>query len=158
MAPENKWFDVATTIAKYFVHCNIFFSGQTLIMNARLFVVCGALSAAISVTLGAAGAHGLAHLPELSQSWFRTALQYQQFHALGLLAVGLLALRHASIGFTLAGWLMIAGTLLFSGNLYLRSLADFHALHMVTPWGGGALILAWLALAAGALTSSFRRA
>ncbi|MEW6512582.1 MAG: DUF423 domain-containing protein [Pseudomonadota bacterium] len=127
-------------------------------MNARLFLFCGALSAAISVALGAAGAHALAHLPELSQSWFRTALQYQQFHALGLLAIGLLADRFASRWIVVAGWLMIAGTLLFSGNLYLRSLADFHALHMVTPWGGGAFILGWLTLAVGVVTSSVRRA
>ncbi len=126
--------------------------------NAKLFLACGALSAAISVALGAAGAHALANLPELSQSWFRTALQYQQFHALGLLAIGLLDLRNPSKWFTLAGWLMIAGTLLFSGNLYLRSLADFHGLHAVTPFGGGAFILGWLALAIGVVTSSARRA
>jgi len=116
---------------------------------ARLFLACGALSAAISVALGAAGAHALADLPELRQSWFRTALQYQQFHALGLLAVGLLLDRCASRWIGAAGVLMLAGTLLFSGNLYLRSLADFHALHAVTPYGGGAFILGWLALAWG---------
>ncbi|HZV55713.1 MAG TPA: DUF423 domain-containing protein [Rhodocyclaceae bacterium] len=120
-------------------------------MHARLFLVLGALSAAISVALGAAGAHALANLPELSQSWFRTALQYQQFHALGLLVVGLVAGRNASKWIVAAGWLMVLGTLLFCGNLYLRSLADFHALHAVTPFGGGAFILGWLALAVGGM-------
>lgn len=120
--------------------------------ESKLFLVCGALSAALSVALGAAGAHALANLPELSQSWFRTALQYQQFHALGLLAIGLLADRMASRWITAAGWLMLAGMLLFSGNLTLRSLADVHVLHAVTPFGGGAFILGWLALAAGAAT------
>jgi uncharacterized membrane protein YgdD (TMEM256/DUF423 family) len=120
-----------------------------MIFNARLFLSCGALSAAISVALGAAGAHAVTNLPELTQSWFRTALQYQQFHALGLLAVGLLADRNDSRWIVAAGWLMIAGTLLFSGNLYLRSLADFHALHAVTPFGGGAFIFGWLALLIG---------
>lgn len=119
-------------------------------MHERLFLVLGALSAAVSVVLGAAAAHALANLPELSQSWFRTALQVQQFHALGLLAVGLVAGRNASRWIVAAGWLMVLGTLLFSGNLYLRSLADFHALHAVTPFGGGAFILGWLALAVGA--------
>jgi len=126
-------------------------------MNTRFFLFCGALSAAISVALGAAGAHALANLPELTQSWFRTALHYQQFHALGLLAVGLLADRIASRWIVVAGWLMIAGTLLFSGNLFLRSLGDFHELHAVTPFGGGAFILGWLALAVGVVTSSARR-
>lgn len=126
-------------------------------INAKLFLALGALSAALSVALGAAGAHALTNLPELSQAWFRTALQYQQFHALGLLAVGLLADRVDSRWISLAGWLMIAGTLLFSGNLYLRSLADFHALHAVTPWGGMAFILGWLALAVGVLVSTTAR-
>lgn len=125
--------------------------------QAKLFLVFGALSAAISVALGAAGAHALANLPELAQSWFRTALQYQQFHALGLLAIGLLADRVNSRWINVAGWLMIAGTLLFSGNLYLRSLADVHALHAVTPFGGAAFILGWLALAVGTVTSPARR-
>jgi uncharacterized membrane protein YgdD (TMEM256/DUF423 family) len=125
--------------------------------QAKLFLVLGSLSAAVSVALGAAGAHALANLPELTQSWFRTALQYQQFHALGLLAIGLLADRLTSRWISAAGWLMLTGTLLFSGNLYLRSLADVHTLHAVTPFGGGAFILGWLALAVGIITSSARR-
>lgn len=120
-------------------------------MHSKLFLAFGALSAAISVVLGAAGAHALANLPELSQSWFRTALQYQQFHALGLLAIGLVARGNDSKWVVASGWLMVLGALLFSGNLYLRSLADFHALHAVTPFGGGAFILGWLALAIGAI-------
>ncbi len=122
--------------------------------NAKLFLICGALSAAISVALGAAGAHVLANLPELPQSWFRTALQYQQFHALGLLAAGLLADRVASRWIVTAGWLLIAGTLLFSGNLYLRSLAGIDAFRIAVPWGGGAWILGWLALAIGVSIAS----
>ena len=118
---------------------------------ARLFVALGALSAAISVVLGAAGAHMLGGLPETVANWFRTALQYQQFHALGLILVGLVAERSGSRWILAAGALMIAGILLFSGNLFLRALADFHAMHAVTPFGGGAFILGWLALAVGAL-------
>lgn len=53
---------------------------------------------------------------------------------------------------------LVCGTLFFSGNLYLRSLADFHTLHAVTPFGGSAFILGWLALAIGVITSSARRA
>ncbi len=117
--------------------------------HAKSFLVLGALSAAISVALGAAGAHALANLPELTQAWFRTALQYQQFHALGLIAIGLVAVHLRSRWISVAGWLMVAGTLLFSGNLYLRSLADVHALHAVTPYGGGAFILGWMVLALG---------
>jgi uncharacterized membrane protein YgdD (TMEM256/DUF423 family) len=120
--------------------------------HARLFLALGAVSAAVSVVLGAAAAHTLGGLPAGAQAWFHTALQYHQFHALGLLGAGLLAERlPASRGIMAAGILMIVGTLLFSGNLYLRSLADYHALHAVTPFGGGAFILSWLALAIGVL-------
>lgn len=118
---------------------------------ARILVALGALSGAASVALGAAGAHALGGLPEAAAQWFRTALQYQQFHALGLVLVGLAAERAGNRWVVAAGALMVAGTLLFSGNLYLRALADFHALHAVTPFGGGAFILGWLALAIGAL-------
>lgn len=121
-------------------------------LHARLFLFLGALSAAVSVALGAAAAHTLAERAAGAQAWFHTALQYHQFHALGLLAVGLIAARSpAPRWITAAGVLMVVGTLLFSGNLYLRSLADFHALHAATPFGGGAFILAWLALAIGVL-------
>ena len=60
---------------------------------------------------------------------------YRQFHALGLVLVGLVAERAGNRWVLAAGVLMVAGTLLFSGNLYLRALADFHALHAVTPFG-----------------------
>ena len=116
---------------------------------ARLFIALGALAAALAVALGAAGAHALAGLPELSQSWFRTALQYQQFHALGLLAAGLLADRIPSRWITAAGVLMIVGTLLFSGNLYLRTLWGIDSFRSLVPWGGGAWMLAWITLAVG---------
>lgn len=121
-------------------------------LSARIYLVLGALSAAISVMLGAAAAHALSGLPAGAQAWFHTAMQYHQFHALGLLLVGLIAAHlRASRWIAVAGALMATGTLLFSGNLYLRSLADFHALHAATPFGGGAFILGWLALAIGVL-------
>ncbi len=122
--------------------------------HARVFLVLGASSAAVSVALGAAASHALAGRLAGTLAWFETALQYQQFHALGLLAIGLLALRRpASRWLIAAGWLMVAGTLLFSGNLYLRSLFDVHALRAATPFGGGAFILAWMALAIGAMAA-----
>ena len=121
-------------------------------LHARFFLFLGALSAAASVALGAAAAHTLAERATAFQAWFHTALQYHQFHALGLLIAGLVAARLPSSRWSMsAGTLMVLGTLLFSGNLYLRSLADFHALHALIPFGGGAFILAWLALAIGVL-------
>ena len=123
-----------------------------MLQHARIFLFLGALSAAVSVVLGAAAAHTLAERAAGAQAWFHIALQYHQFHALGLLLAGLIAAHlPAARWITAAGALMVVGTLLFSGNLYLRSLADFHALHAATPFGGGAFILGWLALAIGVL-------
>lgn len=105
------------------------------------------------MALGAAGMHGLkAHLAANDPGgWFQAALLYHQLHALGLLAVGLTAaLMPASRWLAAAGWLLCAGIVLFSGNLYLRSLAGIHAFHAVTPVGGLAFILGWLLYAVGA--------
>ena len=120
---------------------------------AKTFLALGALSAAVSLVLGAAAAHALNAQLAPSLALFQIALQYHQFHALGLIAVGLLVVRFPSCRwFAWSGWLMVAGTLLFSGNLYLRSLAGFNEFHAVTPFGGGAFIAAWLLLAIGVLT------
>lgn len=117
---------------------------------SRLFMLMGALSAALSVVLGALGAHAFQTTDAMLRQWFDTALHYQQFHALGLLAVGLLLQRQPTSRWLVgSGFLMALGTLAFSGNLYLRSLFDFHALHAITPVGGGALIAAWLCLTVG---------
>lgn len=120
---------------------------------ARLFLVLGALNLAATVALGAASTHGLKTYLAANDpaGWFQTALQYHQLHALGLVVVGLAAAcLSASRWFALAGWLMLAGIVLFSGNLYLRSIAGIHDLHALIPVGGSAFILAWLAFACGA--------
>lgn len=121
--------------------------------HARAFLALGALAAALAVALGAAASHGLR--PHLAANdpagWFATALEYHRWHALGLMVVGLAAARFPSRGFVAAGWLLVAGLLLFSGNLYLRSVFGVHAFHVVTPWGGMAFIAGWLCAAIGAL-------
>ena len=123
---------------------------MALPLPARIFTVCGALSAALAVSLGAAATH----LPPLVQAAtnpsFQTALQLQQFHALGLIACGLIATRLVNSRWVQgAGILFIFGSLFFSGNLYLRFLAGIDAFRAFVPWGGGAWILGWLALAIG---------
>ena len=123
--------------------------------HARAFLALGALAAALAVALGAAASHGLrAHLAANDPAgWFATALDYHRWHALGLMLVGLAAARFPSRGFVAAGWLLVAGLLLFSGNLYLRSVFGVHDFHVVTPWGGVAFIAGWLCATVGALVA-----
>jgi uncharacterized membrane protein YgdD (TMEM256/DUF423 family) len=120
---------------------------------ARWFLILGALNMALTVGLGAAGMHGLkGHLATNDPGgWFQTALQYHQLHALGLMVIGLATARIlANRWLALSGLLLLAGIVLFSGNLYLRSIAGIHTFHAVTPLGGGAFILGWLMFALGA--------
>jgi uncharacterized membrane protein YgdD (TMEM256/DUF423 family) len=121
----------------------------------RLFVVLGAASAFVSVAAGAFGAHGLkAKLTPDLLAVFETAARYQMYHALGLVAVAWVASRWPGGAAAAAGWLFVAGTVLFSGSLYALALTGVRGLGAVTPFGGlaflaGWALLAWTALRAG---------
>ena len=116
------------------------------------FLLCsGAISAALSVALGAFAAHGLkSHLPADMLAVFQTGVQYQFYHSLGLMLIGLIAASRAPTTLlTAAGLLMLAGILLFSASLYLLSTTGIRGLGIITPFGGVAFIVAWLLLALG---------
>lgn len=119
--------------------------------TAKFFLVIGALSALLSIVLGTVAAHMPNENLQAAMHWFETGMQYHQFHSLALLLVGLLAAHWPSRWFSAAGGLMIAGTLLFSGTLYQRSMLGFHDFHWLTPYGGWAYLAGWLALAAGVM-------
>jgi uncharacterized membrane protein YgdD (TMEM256/DUF423 family) len=114
----------------------------------RLFFAVGCLSALVAVALGAFGAHGLRGrlVPDMLMS-FEIGVRYQMYHALGLLAVGLALSRWPSSAVALAGWLFIAGTIVFCGTLYLLAVSGQRWLGAVTPVGGAAFIAGWLVLA-----------
>lgn len=122
-------------------------------LTAKIFLVIAALFALASIILGTLAAHAPSETLIAAMHWFETAMQYHQFHALALLAVGLLAAHWPSRWFAAAGILMIAGTLLFSGTLYQRSMLGFHDFHWLTPWGGWAYLAGWIALAVGVINS-----
>lgn len=118
----------------------------------RIFLVAGALSAAISVAAGAFGAHALrARLPADLQAVFETGARYQMYHAVGLALAAWAASRFPGAAAAWAGWLFLAGTLLFSGSLYALALTGVRTLGAVTPFGGLAFIAGWIALALAAL-------
>ena len=82
---------------------------------------------------------------------WQTAVQYHAWHALGLLAVGVSTFHFGGVWIRSAGWLFAAGIVLFSGSLYALALGAPKALGAVTPFGGLAFILGWLALAIGVI-------
>lgn len=114
--------------------------------TAKLFLILGGLNAALVVMLGAFGAHGLkAILTADMLAVYQTAVHYHLFHALGLLAVGLVATQIAdSVWLRWSGWLMLLGIILFSGSLYVLSVSGLRWLGMITPFGGLAFITAWI--------------
>jgi uncharacterized membrane protein YgdD (TMEM256/DUF423 family) len=118
----------------------------------RTFVALGALSALVSVAAGAFGAHALRSrlAPDLL-AVFETGARYEMYHALGLLAAAWVGARWPGPAAALAGWLFVAGTVVFSGSLYLLALTGARWLGAVTPLGGAAFLAGWLALAWAAL-------
>ena len=82
--------------------------------------------------------------------WYQTGVQYHFYHALGLIAVGLILLHYPeSKPVALSGWLMLTGIVLFSVSLYALSLTGVRGLGVITPFGGVAFLSAWALLAYG---------
>ena len=86
---------------------------------------------------------------------YHTAVQYHFWHALALVGVALAwpHLPHSGLWLRSAGWLFVAGLLLFCGSLYALALGAPRQAGVVTPVGGLCFILGWLAVAGAALRS-----
>ena len=118
----------------------------------RTFLALGAVSGLVGVAAGAFGAHGLkARLGPEMLAVFETGTRYQMYHALALVAAAWAAGRFPGAAATWAGWLFVAGTVVFSGSLYALALTGVRALGAVTPIGGVAFLAGWAALAVAAL-------
>lgn len=135
-------------------------------MKPNAWIGCGAVLAGLAVALGAFGAHGLegrlqaryqsspsleaerqgADLVARGIKNHQTAAQYQMYHALGLLAVGLVARHGRTRWLCMAGWSFLTGIILFCGCLYAMVLGAPKGLGAVVPIGGVALIVGWVAL------------
>jgi uncharacterized membrane protein YgdD (TMEM256/DUF423 family) len=112
--------------------------------------VTGALLLAVAVLVGAFGAHALKErLDAYSLQIYERAVFYQFVHALGLLALGIVVAAHAASGGALdvAGWLLLAGIVIFSGSLYALALSGIRVLGAITPIGGLCFVAGWVALA-----------
>ncbi|MEQ8858302.1 MAG: DUF423 domain-containing protein [Pseudomonadales bacterium] len=110
---------------------------------------------ASGVALGAFGAHALkARLGEAGQDTWETAVTYQLIHALALLGVGIwVRSGGSSAALAVAGWSFLVGVLLFSGSLFVLALGGPRAFGPITPLGGVAFIVGWLALLLAAVGS-----
>lgn len=134
---------------------------------ARYWMALGAGIAALAVALGAYHAHGLeklladrlgaeptatreAELEKRMRNW-GVAVEYQMYHALALVAVGLAAARSSSATWNAAAALFVVGVALFSGLLYALALGGPKILGAIVPLGGTSFIAGWIALAVAAL-------
>jgi uncharacterized membrane protein YgdD (TMEM256/DUF423 family) len=117
----------------------------------KMFVFVGALMAGIGVALGAFGAHGLrGRLSPEMLAVFETGVRYQMYHALALLAIAATLPRIEGRAVLIAGWSFVTGIVLFSGSLYALALSGVTTLGAITPLGGVAFLVGWIALAVAA--------
>jgi uncharacterized membrane protein YgdD (TMEM256/DUF423 family) len=115
----------------------------------RIFILLGSILMFIGVGAGAFGAHGLsgyfAQYPHLERT-YETAVRYQVYHALALFAAAWIASKWPGSLTTWAGYLFLAGIILFSGSLYLLVFTRINWLGAITPLGGVAFLGGWLLL------------
>jgi uncharacterized membrane protein YgdD (TMEM256/DUF423 family) len=109
----------------------------------RWVTAAGAALGALGVALGAFGAHALkARVDAEALGWWHTGVEYQMWHAVAVLALGLAGRSWVRM----PAWGLVAGTLVFSSTLYAMALGAPRWLGAVTPVGGAAMIVAWTLL------------
>ncbi len=117
--------------------------------HQKIQLMFAALFGALSIIMASVGAHALheqlqsAHLLVT----FHKAVDYAMYHALALMAIVVLQQCFPKVRFWLVGYLWVLGTVLFSGSLFLHTVAGWHRLTALTPVGGTLMIVGWLLLA-----------
>lgn len=116
----------------------------------KKFIITGSIFGFLAVALGAFAAHGLKDvLDDYGTGIWNTAVQYQMFHAVGIIIVAILMSQRLFGNIKLlniAGWAMIIGTLIFSGSLYALALSGVKMLGAITPFGGVSFLVGWFCL------------
>lgn len=114
----------------------------------RLAILLGAGNAALAIVLGAFAAHAIKDsLSERMLAIFNTGVEYHLYHGLGLIILGILIKQFpTTILLNIAVYLMLFGIIVFCGSLYALSLTGITKLGMITPFGGVALIAAWICI------------
>lgn len=117
-------------------------------MKNRTILLAGAIFMALAVLLGAFGAHALKKVlsPDML-AIYKTGVEYQFYHALGLLLIGVIGFHIRSKYLWWAGLFISIGIIIFSGSLYVLTLSGIKALGAITPIGGLSFVAGWIFLA-----------
>lgn len=120
-------------------------------MTAKTVLIIASVLGALSVGIGAFGAHGLEATLQANGrvETFETAVRYQFYHTLALFLLGVLMINFGNGQFNIAAYAFIIGIVIFSGSLYTLSLINVTWLGAITPIGGLAFIIGWVFLAFG---------
>ena len=119
----------------------------------QLFVILGSILMMLAVAIGAFGAHALkSKITPDKLKVYEVGVHYHIAHALGLILVGLLVNQFPEAGMiVMGGWFLTAGIVLFSGSLYVLSVAKARFLGPITPLGGLSFMIGWVLVAVGVL-------
>jgi uncharacterized membrane protein YgdD (TMEM256/DUF423 family) len=117
-------------------------------MKNQSILILGTVFMALGVLLGAFGAHALKNIlvPEML-AVYKTGVEYQFYHAIGLLLIGVIGFHVKSKYIRWSGILISIGIILFSGSLYVLSISGIKAIGAITPIGGLAFVAGWIFLA-----------
>ena len=114
----------------------------------RILLIIGSLFAALSVLLGAFGAHALKNRLSIEDlAIFEIAVRYQMYNALGLLLMGVAGFYLTEKLVSIPAYFLILGTVIFSGSLFLIVFTNLRWFGAVAPIGGLCLIIGWLLFA-----------
>ena len=120
-------------------------------MQKHTSLLLGAIAGGLAVAIGAFGAHALKpFLMETGrEATFELAVRYQFYHALALVATGILTSETSRKALHYSGICFILGIIFFSGSLYVLCFTGIKMLGAVTPFGGVFFILGWILLGVG---------
>jgi uncharacterized membrane protein YgdD (TMEM256/DUF423 family) len=123
-----------------------------MMSTSRVLIMAGGILGLLGVVAGAMGVHALRDtLDARALSTFETGVRFQMYHALALLAVGLLAGQWKTGIVKLSGVLFTVGVVLFSGSLYILAITGIGVFGAIAPLGGLSLMAAWTSLIVGAI-------
>lgn len=117
-----------------------------------VWLTIAAINGFLAVAAGAFAAHGLQGRLDLhAQQIFETGARYHMYHALAMGLAAFAIRGSAATAATAAAAFFLVGIVLFSGSLYALALTDIRALAFITPIGGVAFLIGWIALAWAAI-------